>query len=636
MFGLLLLILAVPAAALQPEDLLRAEQAFALSVQAAGPEQVVAEWDIAEGYYLYRDRFGFSSGTPGVRVGEPRFPAGKLKNDEFFGEMVVYYDRVRVVLPVERAPDAPTRFRLETVSQGCAEVGVCYPPRKQAVQVALADPGPGGGLDMPDATAGSDPAGELLNGLLAQPDLPQSTAPAAPESARPAAPAVTAAAPPVRADAPVSEQDAIARMLTERQFWALPAFFGFGLLLAFTPCVFPMIPILSGIIAGHGNTLTRSRAFLLSSVYVLAMALTYTAAGVGAALAGQNVQIWFQNPWVLGAFSGLFVLLALAMFGLFNLQLPATLQTRLARIGNRRGGSYAGVALMGLLSALIVGPCVAPPLIGALTVIGLSGDPTLGGSALFAMSLGMGVPLIAIGTSAGHWLPRAGAWMDTVRAVFGVLLLAVALWLLERILPPVLVMLGWAVLLIVCAVYMGALNPVEGRWRTLGKGLGTVLLVYGVLLLVGVAAGGRDIWQPLRGVLYAGGGAITAPAEPAFRPVKGLEGLQRQLTQADGRPVMLDFYADWCVSCKEMEKYTFSDPAVRAALEPAVLLQTDVTDNDARDQALLRRFDLIGPPAILFFDGRGSERPGYRVVGYMPADEFRRHAARAIGETALN
>jgi thiol:disulfide interchange protein DsbD len=416
----------------------------------------------------------------------------------------------------------------------------------------------------------------------------------------------------------------------------VPLFFGFGLLLAFTPCVFPMIPILSGIIAGQGPSITARKAFVLSLVYVLAMALTYSVAGVLAGLFGANLQAAFQNPWILGLFALVFVALALSMFGFYELQLPSSLQTRLAEISNRQaGGSLVGVAIMGLLSALIVGPCVAPPLAGALIFIGQTGNAVLGGIALFALSLGMGAPLIAIGTSAGELLPRAGAWMDAVKAVFGVAMLAVAILLLERILPPAIAMLLWSLLLIGSAVFLGALQdlpPEAGGWRKLWKGLGFVLLTYGVLMLVGAASGGKDTVLPLRGLALTGASGATAP-HALFRHVKSAADLDRELAAASatGKPVMLDFYADWCVTCKEMERYTFSDPAVVARMSRFVLLQADVTANDEQDQALMReRFGIPGPPAILFFDAQGRERQGYRVIGFMSAEEFAAHLRRAL------
>jgi thiol:disulfide interchange protein DsbD len=616
---LLLWLSASSVQAIQPDELLQPEQAFVLDFQAAAPEQLVAQWTIAEGYYLYRERIRFETDQPGIRLQSVQFPDGVPIVDEFFGPMEVYYDQAHIILNLHRESDRPTQLELTVHSQGCAEVGICYPPERRQFTVDL-PPLQQTAAD-PDA---SDPP-DLIQDVLRTVQLPLDTPTGVPADLNEptVSRAASTATPP-----PVSEQDGIAQMLSEQRFWAMPAFFGFGLLLAFTPCVFPMIPILSSLIAGQGHSLTRRRALALSLVYVLAMALTYTAAGMMAALAGQNLLMHLQNPWVLGIFSGLFVLLALAMFGVFRLQIPAAWQTRLNQLSGRRGGSWVGVAIMGVLSALIVGPCVAPPLIGVLTVISLSGDMVLGGSALFAMSLGMGAPLLVIGTSAGHWLPRAGAWMRVVNAIFGVLLLAVAIWLLEWLLPASISMLLWASLLIVCAVYMGALQASSGGWQTLFRGLGVVMLVYGVLLLVGVAAGGQSIWQPLRGTLIAG--SPTQLTQPDFKVIKTVADLEQQLAAAGPRPIMLDFYADWCFYCKEMERYTFTDPTVQAQLQPAVLLKADVTAYDAEDRALLNYFNLIGPPAILFFDHTGQERPAFRVAGFMAAEAFSAHLRHAL------
>ncbi|HEY0635295.1 MAG TPA: protein-disulfide reductase DsbD, partial [Gammaproteobacteria bacterium] len=387
---------------------------------------------------------------------------------------------------------------------------------------------------------------------------------------------------------------------------------------------------------GHGDTITTRKAFTLSLVYVLAMALTYTVAGVIAGVFGANLQAAFQNPWILGTFSALFVLLALSMFGFYELQLPSALQTKLSEISNKqRGGSLIGVAIMGLLSALIVGPCVAPPLMGALIYIGQTGDAVLGGLALFALSLGMGAPLLALGTSAGKLLPRAGDWMDSVKAVFGVLMIAVAIWMLERILPGAVTMTLWALLLIVSAIYMGAVDTLrEGGsgWRKLWKGLGLALLVWGILVLIGAARGGHDPLQPIR--LSGSEGSIDAPGSEGlvFKRITSEAELEGAIATAaaQGKPVMVDYYADWCVSCKEFEKYTFANPEVQAALADAVLLQIDVTENTDNDQALLKRYRLIGPPAILFFDRDGRELGEYRLVGFVPAADFARHARQAL------
>jgi thiol:disulfide interchange protein DsbD len=413
-------------------------------------------------------------------------------------------------------------------------------------------------------------------------------------------------------------------------------FFLIGLGLAFTPCVFPMIPILSGIITGQGSSITTRKAFTLSLAYVLAMALTYTAAGVFAALAGENLQAMLQNPVALTVFALVFVALALSMFGFYDLQLPSSLQSKLTEISNRqKGGSVAGAAVMGLLSALIVGPCVAPPLAGALIYIGQTGDAVLGGLALFAMSMGMGAPLIAIGTSAGKLLPRAGAWMDTVKAVFGVTMLGVAIYLLERVISPVASMFLWGALLIVSAIYMGALSQLpEGAsgWRKLWKGLGVVLLVYGALFLVGVAADGKNTLQPLRGLAVGGGSA--AEAKVPFRPVKTIADLDRELASAKaaGKPVMLDFYADWCVYCIQMERDTFPDPVVQQAFDQMILLKADVTANDEADKALQRHIGIPAPPAMIFWDDEGNELRHLRLLGFKGPEDFAAHLNEVLKE----
>ncbi len=576
------------------EELLPPEQAFAFSAEVHDAGTIVARWRIAEGYYLYGNKFGFViPGGDGIAVGEPQLPPGKMKDDEFFGETEVYYRSVEIRLPLQRPPSGQLEIALRADFQGCSEIhGVCYPPMSRTVQLLL-----------PPSAGTSAPA-----------------------------PRMAAAA----AQPPLSEQDSLANTIaTGSTIITLVTFFGLGLLLAFTPCVFPMIPILSGIIIGQGEGITTWRAFLISLAYVLAMALTYTVAGVIAGLFGENLQATFQNPWILVTFSLVFVLLALSMFGFYELQMPSFLQSKLTELSRRqKGGTLGGVAAMGFLSALIVGPCVAAPLMGALIYIGQTGDALLGGLALFALSLGMGAPLLAIGASAGRLLPRAGPWMEAVKAVFGVLLLAVAIWMLERVVPPAVAMLLWALLFIVSAIYLGALERSEPGWGRLWKGIGVVLLIYGALLLTGAAAGGKDVMQPLRGVLVAGGTAGSGTEHLAFRRIKSLRDLERELTNAgrQGRPVMLDFYADWCVSCKELERYTFSDATVIASLKRAdtLLLQADVTANDAQDKELLQRFNLIGPPAILFFGPDMQERKAWRVIGFMDAASFNDHLAGAL------
>lgn len=587
------------------DDLLDADQAFFFEAPSVEAGVVRLRWTVADGYYLYRARLKVDAdGTlpAGITIAGVDTPPGEPKDDPSFGRTEVWHGAASASVRLTRSGDglAAQPLKLLAEWQGCNEpVGVCYPPQSRSFTV-----------DLPAAAA-------AISGT---------TAPVA--SASP--PATAAGTPP-----PEPEQDRMARMLRNERFLALPAFFGFGLLLSFTPCVFPMVPILSGLIVGRGRHTTRGHAFGLSVVYVLAMASTYTLAGVAAASFGENLQAAFQHPGVLVAFALLFVALALSMFGLYQLQLPSSLQTRLAEIsGHQRGGDYAGVAIMGLLSALIVGPCVAPPLIGALAVIASTGDKLLGGAALFAMSLGMGVPLLAIGASAGHFLPRAGHWMDKVKAVFGVALLAVALVMLDRVLPATLIMLAWAVLLVVSATYMGALQPIpQGApwWRTLIKGLGLVMMMQGALLLIGVAAGARDPLRPLAGIVAAGGGNPAAVHGLAFQRVASLAELDAILAATGGRPVLLDFYADWCVACKELERDTFPDAQVQAQLAGFVRLQVDVTANSADDRALLRRYGLIGPPALLIFGADGRERPGLRTVGFIEAAPFAALLARAGG-----
>ena len=604
------------------DEFLDPDIAFVLRAAAAGPGAIEARWDIAEGYYLYRDKFRFrASDGSGAFLGDAGFPKGKIKDDEYFGPMEVYYDSVAAFVPVARASTAGgAAFDVDITYQGCAEAGLCYPPITRTVSLvlpaALADTGAGPGAGTPS-----------LAGFAAGAGVP---GPSGLQTR-----AFDAAAP-----LELPEQDQVAAALVSGNRWlVILSLFGAGLLLTFTPCVLPMVPILTSIIvgqgAGQGGGAPVRRAFALSLVYVLAMALTYTVAGVLAGLFGANLAAAFQDPWIVSAFALVFVLLSLSMFGFYELQIPASWQAGLAALSRRqRGGTYAGVAVMGALSALIVGPCVAAPLAGVLIYIGQTGDPVLGGVALFALGMGMGVPLIVAGVSAGKLLPKAGAWMTAVKAVFGALLLAVAIYLLERVVAEEAALALWAALFIVCAIYMGALDslaPGSGGWRRLWKGAGLVMLVYGVLVMVGAAGGGGDLFRPLKGIAFAAG--EHGERELEFRPVKGVEGLSAEFgpAVARGQVVMVDYYADWCVSCKEMERYTFSDPQVRAALADVLLLQTDVTANDALDRALLAEFGLFGPPAIQFFGPDGRERRELRVVGFMDAGDFRRVVERATG-----
>ncbi|MCU7919596.1 MAG: protein-disulfide reductase DsbD [Candidatus Thiodiazotropha sp. (ex Epidulcina cf. delphinae)] len=588
------------------EELLDPEEAYKLSATVEDGTHLRLYWRIAEGTYLYQDKIQLSlAETEDIALGRVDLPEPEIKQDSIrpdgtIGDVAVYHDEIDLTVPLVRGTTDAREITLQAKFQGCAEIGVCYPPMSKHFTLSL----PG----ISQAEAGELPADQSSqSGAIA--------------------------------DEPISELDEIANTLKGGSMLVIiGVFFLLGLGLAFTPCVFPMIPILSGIIAGQGDKITTRKAFTLSLVYVLAMAVTYTVAGILAGMFGENLQAYFQNPWILSSFALIFVLLALSMFGFYDLQLPSSLQSKLTEVSNRQqGGSLTGVAIMGFLSALIVGPCVAPPLAGALIYIGQTGDALLGGLALFALSMGMGAPLIAIGTSAGKLLPRAGGWMDAVKAVFGVALLGVAIIMLERIIPAEAVMLLWGVLFIVSAIYMGALRHLEieaSGWQKLWKGLGFVFLVYGTLMLVGAASGGKDTLQPLRGIAIAGGsGGGQDHRELQFKRIKSVADLQREVADASrqGKSVMLDFYADWCISCKEMEKYTFSDPEVIAALANTRLLQADVTANDDTDQALLQgHFGLPGPPAIIFYGSDGKERERYRIVGFMSADEFAAHVNRAI------
>jgi thiol:disulfide interchange protein DsbD len=556
------------------------DEAFRLTAQPVSRDWVDFTWAIAEGYYLYRHRLSFAAADAGATLGEPLIPDGERKTDEFFGEVEVYHDLLSVRVPVQSAAD---RVTIEVGYQGCAEGGICYPPEKRSLTVELADAG------MASATDDRFPG----------------------------------------AGGPVSEQDRLAGLIRDGGLpWVIATFFGFGLLLAFTPCVLPMVPILSSVIVGPGRELGVPRAFALSLAFVLAMSLTYTIAGVVVALLGQNLQAVFQHPAILIAFAAVFVGLALSMFGVYELQVPAALQTKLSAISQRQeGGTLIGAAVMGVLSALIVGPCVAAPLAATLIVIGQSGDVVRGGLTLFALSLGMGTPLLAFGASAGKLLPKAGPWMNVVKAAFGVLLLGVAIWMVERILPPAVSMFLWAALFLGAglALIRGAGGMTGGRGALRIGGL--ALAAWGALIAVGGATGAQDPVRPLAGSALRG----EPVAKAEFTLVKTTAELDEALAgaAATGRPAMLDFYADWCVDCKKMDRYTFTEPAVIAALDGMLLLKADVTANDEADQALLRRFGIFGPPTIAFFDADGREMRGLRQVGFAPAEEFSVRVAAA-------
>ena len=593
-------------AAAHAEEPLAPEQAYRFSARAIDVQTLEARWQIADGYYMYRDKFKFT--LEGGTLGTPKFPPSEMKVDDLFGNVQVYHKDVKILLPVK----ASGPVTLKTVSQGCWEGGICYPPIKQEAKIDLA------------AAAGS--RGASRGASTAIPAAPMAS------SERIAPPTQTRSDASVPADnkaSAASSDDESSRIagLFKGSSTALVmlSFFGFGLLLSLTPCMFPMIPILSGIIVNHGHAVSHLRAFILSLAYVLGMAVTYAVVGVAAGLSGTLLSAALQNAWVLGAFALIFVVLSFSMFGFYELQMPAALQSRVSNTANRQGGSLPAIALMGALSALIVGPCVAAPLAGALLYIAQTGNAALGGIALFVMSLGMGAPLLLVGAFSRSLLPKSGPWMEGVKKFFGVLMLATALWLVSPVIPLWSQMLGWSLLMVVPAIYLHALEPLLPNahgWQRLGKGMGVILLLGGAAMLMGVLGGAKDPLQPL-GFIRSGAAATEAHAT-AFERVGSSERLDARLAEskAAGKPVMLDFYADWCVSCKEMERFTFSDPLVAKRLKQFVLLQADVTANTDDDKALLKRFGLFGPPGIIFWDARGSQHDELRVVGFQTADKF--------------
>jgi thiol:disulfide interchange protein DsbD len=568
------------------EEFLPVEKAFTVEVRVADAQTLLARLSPADSYYLYRDKIHFTL-APGEQaaIDSVQLPRGETKQDPNFGNTEVFHAPVQALIRLRRASPEQIPLVLNVGFQGCSEKGLCYSPVTRQVPITL--------------------AALSTSGLPAQ-LLAEAVQPEADSIRQP------------------SEDRQIAGMLRSANFWLVMAsFLGFGLLLSFTPCVLPMIPILSAMIAGQGSKVTRVRGFSLASVYVLGMAIAYAVAGVLAGLSGTLLSAAMQNSWVLGAFAGTFVLLALSMFGLYELQLPSAWQTGASDTSNRlTGGTLAGVFAMGALSAVIVGPCVAAPLAGALLYVSQSHDVLLGGSALFMMGLGMGLPLLLIGASAGALLPKTGAWMQDVKNFFGVLLLAAAVWMISPLIPVAAQMLCWSALLIMSGTYLHAVDPLPAQasaFRRLWKGIGVIVLLLGIALLIGALSGGRDLLQPLSGLQVQAGGEKFESTP--FTRVTSIAELERAVANA-AKPVLLDFYADWCVTCKEMERLTFQDRKVKKRLSRMLLLQADVTANSAEDAALLRRFGLFGPPGIIFFDRQGNEIEGARVIGYRPAERF--------------
>lgn len=594
-------------------DFLDPEQAFQISAELTGNRSIALHWKIAKSYKLYRDQVKVAVSNGTATIGKPVFPEGILFTDPSTAEkQVIYHDELRVEVPVSEA-SAP--FTVSVDYQGCSEDGLCYPPITSVFRVDPAKPGP-----LVADTGGASGAG------------------AGPGAALPvAAPAPADVAPAQEPAAKLADQDDLSlaqSTLQSGSLWKISAaFLLFGLLLSFTPCVLPMVPILSSIIVGEGES-TRTKSFLMALAYCLGMALVYTSLGVAAGLAGEGLSGALQKPWVLVMFSLLLFGLSLSMFDVYQLQVPASLQTRLSKTsGNLKGGRFVGVFLMGAISALIVGPCVAAPLAGTLVYISQTKDVVIGGLALFSMAMGMSVPLLLIGLSAGSLLPKAGVWMIGVKYVFGLLLIAVAIWMVNPVLPPQVTMVAWGALGLLCAVFAGLFGPPAEKLTIGGKfikAIGLLLFILGVMELVGAASGGTDVLAPLSGLRAATGTVSGETEHLAFRRVQSIQELEKELQASAGKPVMLDFYADWCVSCKEMEKFTFSDAGVRQGLSGVTLLQVDVTANTEDDKALMKRFDLFGPPGIIFFDRSGIEQVDNRIVGFVEAEKFLEHLERVL------
>jgi thioredoxin:protein disulfide reductase len=604
----LALLLPVWQAQAAGSEFLAPEQAFRISArQAQDGKSVEVRFEIAPGYYMYRERLGFGAAPEGTAI-TPLVPPGQIKYDATFEKNVeIYHDSL--VIPIALAA-AGAESKLSVTSQGCAEKGLCYPPRTDDFKVEAA-------------------GGHITRVSLLTADPSAAWTPSATTAAVTAAPAVAAA----QAPAP-SSSGSIDTALKSGSLLTIAAVFALaGLLLSFTPCVLPMVPILSSIIVGQGTQVSRLRGFTLALSYALGMALVYTAFGVVAGLLGEGLAAALQNRWVLGSFALLLAGLSLSMFGFYELQMPSFIQSKVTETSGRlQGGRLAGVFVMGGMSALIVGPCVAAPLAGALVYISQTRDVLIGGLALFSLACGMSVPLLLVGVSAGSLLPRAGAWMEGVKRLFGVMLLAVAVWLVSPVLPGAAVMLLWGALLLIVAVYLHVFDrlPDGARgWQRLFKGVGVLMAIVGVAQVLGALSGGSDAVQPLAHLASAARGqpalASSAAGSPAegvnFRRVKTVAELESAV-KAAGRPVMLDFYADWCVSCKEYERFTFREPKVRDKLDNLLLLQVDVTANTVEDKALLKRFGLFGPPGIVFFDAKGQEVTHRRVIGYEPSDQF--------------
>lgn len=588
------------------------DEAFKFDLFAFDSKTLSALWNITPGHYLYQDKIKFSvdKDTSTVTLGKPDLPEGKAYKDVYFGDVVTYEKDFEARVPVNGYNKL---VEVTAVYQGCSKLtGICYPPQTKVINV------------------------DFSKFAEAKTNLNNTPATITPQQ-NVLSPGTTTKSASVIGSVPQSEQSVLTDTLKNKGILTIiGAFFLGGLLLTFTPCVFPMIPILSGIITGQGEDITRGKSFALSVAYVVPMALTYAVAGIIAGYTGANLSAALQNPWIISTFALLFVGLSLSMFGFYELQMPSGIQNRLNNLSNnQRGGSLIGAGIMGVLSALIVGPCVTAPLIAALAYIADTKDVVLGGLSLFMLGMGMGAPLLLIGISAGSILPRAGAWMDTVKQVFGVMMLAMAIWMLDRVIAPQFTLLLSGILLIGSAIYLGAtdtLSEQSSNWKRLWKSSGLVSLLLGVILVVGAAAGSKSYFAPLSGLLsdnqYSNGTIATPKTKGLeFQKVKSLAELNATLERAKGlqKPVMLDFYAYWCLPCREMEHSVFSDPAVMNSLKDTIVIQADVTDMTADDSELLRTLKVFGPPHIIFYDKNGVEKLDFRISGEMKLAQFKQH-----------
>ena len=551
------------------EEFLPPEQAFKLSAKQIANNKIEITYKIADGYYLYRERFAFSAEK--AKIGEPQIPKGKVKFDpNFEKEVEIYRQEVRIIIPVV----ANEEFSLKAISQGCADKGLCYPPMETFVKLSLE-------TNVKSTNVNDDESVDKTDNTS------------------------------LKLDTEMGKIEA--SLASQNLLLILPLFFLLGLGLSFTPCVLPMVPILSVIIVGEGEQVSRRRGLLLSLAYSLGMALVYTLLGTAAGLIGEGLSAFLQNPVVLISFALLMTVMSLSMFDVFQLQMPSAIQLTLTRLSEQqKRGKLYGVFLMGSLSALIVGPCVAAPLAGVLVYLSQTRDVVIASSALFFMAMGMSVPLLLLGVSAGSLLPRAGAWMGAVKPFFGVLMLAMAAWMIASLISPVVLMLIWGALSVAYGVFL--LWP--KKWKLSIKCIGIIFIALGLMELSGIAIGSRDVWSPWTSA------STSQRAATKFKRVKTIEDVEQAIRAANRRVVMLDFYADWCVSCLEMEKLTFSDKRVREQLDQMLLIQADVTANDADDKALLKKYGLFGPPGILFFNASGNEMRDQRIIGFQSAQKF--------------